>query len=284
MVGKARVMARPGLRLRAGPGLRYRILTVMPYGAIVDVEENTQDWWLIRYLSWLGWAYSPYLALVEDPATSLLSGVDLSFSSIKGQGKEFLAACRMALGNEASFVIQNLWTGFITPKPAIENLKEVQRLGLPLSGYIVFNPYLRLSAVMDYLRKQFGGFHFHSIFLDVEPTKNIRAFHNGKNMFTADLIRSWVEAIREAFGTQQVGIYTAQWVWRAAGSPDWSSLAEFHFWVASYDGKPKMGNERLGKPEWGLKIVGKQYRGTTVLEKRWSVDLNVFRAEFWVSG
>ncbi len=278
---RALVKVKPGLRLRAGPGMQFRILDVMPYGTVVEVHQAIGAWWVVFYRGRLGYAYAPYLALLDPQPVSLVRGVDLSFSSIRRAGADFLVGCRAVLGESPSFIIQNLWTGFRVPESAEGNLEEIVSLGFRPCGYIVFNPHFRSDQILDRLHRQFERFRFQALFLDVEPTPNIHPFAEGRPLFTAERIREWVEGIRIRFHPERTGIYTAQWVWVRAGKPDWSSLASYPFWVAHYDGRPVLEGVRIGLPEWRLSIVGKQYRGTTVVEGRWSVDLNVFRADFW---
>jgi uncharacterized protein YraI len=52
------------VNLRSGPGLGYRILTIMPAGATVSVTGSASEgWYPVRYADTDGWAYAEYIAL-----------------------------------------------------------------------------------------------------------------------------------------------------------------------------------------------------------------------------
>ena len=52
------------LNLRSGPGLSYRILTVMPTGSAVEITgEVAEGWYPVRYNNFDGWAYAEYISL-----------------------------------------------------------------------------------------------------------------------------------------------------------------------------------------------------------------------------
>jgi uncharacterized protein YraI len=55
------------LNLRSGPGLGYRILTIMPAGSTVAVTgEPTEGWYPVQYSDLTGWAFGQYLAIGND--------------------------------------------------------------------------------------------------------------------------------------------------------------------------------------------------------------------------
>jgi uncharacterized protein YraI len=52
------------LNLRSGPGLGYRVLTVMPAGSIVAVTgEPTEGWYPVQYNDLTGWAFGQYIVI-----------------------------------------------------------------------------------------------------------------------------------------------------------------------------------------------------------------------------
>jgi len=52
------------VNLRSGPGLGYRILTILPAGATVNVTgESSEGWYPVRYNDVDGWAYAEYVAI-----------------------------------------------------------------------------------------------------------------------------------------------------------------------------------------------------------------------------
>lgn len=56
------------LNLRSGPGLGYRILTVMPAGSTVAITgEPTEGWYPVQYSNLSGWAFGQYLATRARP-------------------------------------------------------------------------------------------------------------------------------------------------------------------------------------------------------------------------
>ena len=55
---------REELNLRAGPGLGYAVIVVMPAGAAVTVaDEATEGWYPVVYNGQGGWAYGAYLSI-----------------------------------------------------------------------------------------------------------------------------------------------------------------------------------------------------------------------------
>jgi hypothetical protein len=65
--GKARVIAREGLRVRAAPNLQAQVLRTMPYGTLVDVVEMQSGW---ARLSDGGWCAVQWLQLLPDTPPS----------------------------------------------------------------------------------------------------------------------------------------------------------------------------------------------------------------------
>jgi len=52
------------VNLRSGPGLGYRVLTLMPAGVTVSVTgEASEGWYPVRYENVDGWAYAEYVAI-----------------------------------------------------------------------------------------------------------------------------------------------------------------------------------------------------------------------------
>lgn len=52
------------VNLRSGPGLGYRVLTLMPAGATVNVTgDASEGWYPVRYENVDGWAYAEYVAI-----------------------------------------------------------------------------------------------------------------------------------------------------------------------------------------------------------------------------
>jgi uncharacterized protein YraI len=52
------------VNLRSGPGLGYRVLTLMPAGATVSVTgDASEGWYPVRYENVDGWAYAEYVAI-----------------------------------------------------------------------------------------------------------------------------------------------------------------------------------------------------------------------------
>ncbi|MFN8516248.1 MAG: SH3 domain-containing protein [Thermomicrobiales bacterium] len=52
------------LNLRSGPGLGYRILTIMPAGSTVAVTgEPTEGWYPVQYNDLTGWAFGQYISI-----------------------------------------------------------------------------------------------------------------------------------------------------------------------------------------------------------------------------
>lgn len=63
-VSAAEAAVREELNLRSGPGLGYRVITVMPSGAAVTVDgDPTEGWYPVVYNGIGGWAYGAYLAI-----------------------------------------------------------------------------------------------------------------------------------------------------------------------------------------------------------------------------
>ena len=61
---QAATVVREELNLRSGPGLGYRVLTVMPSGAAVTLAGNpAEGWYPLVYNGFAGWAYGVYLAI-----------------------------------------------------------------------------------------------------------------------------------------------------------------------------------------------------------------------------
>jgi len=52
------------VNLRSGPGLGYRVLTIVPAGATVSVTgDASEGWYPVRYENVDGWAYAEYVAI-----------------------------------------------------------------------------------------------------------------------------------------------------------------------------------------------------------------------------
>ena len=52
------------VNLRSGPGLGYRVLTLMPAGATISVTgDASEGWYPVRYENVDGWAYAEYVAI-----------------------------------------------------------------------------------------------------------------------------------------------------------------------------------------------------------------------------
>ncbi|GEM_PF-436751 len=64
-IGKARVIAQNGLRVRAAPDLQAQILRTMPYGTLIDVVEIQNGW---AHLVDGGWCAAQWLQLLDDTA------------------------------------------------------------------------------------------------------------------------------------------------------------------------------------------------------------------------
>jgi len=61
------------LRLRRGPGLAYKVLGVVKWGAYVDVLGRTQNgfWVQIRVDNTVGWVYKPFLQYLGGDSTDV---------------------------------------------------------------------------------------------------------------------------------------------------------------------------------------------------------------------
>ncbi len=93
------------LNLRSGPGLGYRILTVMPAGATVAVTgEPTEGFYPVQYNDLTGWAFGQYLAIngsapvastgARDTATVITSQLNLR----SGPGLGFSVVAKLNYG------------------------------------------------------------------------------------------------------------------------------------------------------------------------------------------
>jgi LysM repeat protein len=60
-----RATTQANLRLRSGPGTNYQILTVLPYGTVVDVlaRNASSDWIRVSYGGQVGWVAAWYTAI-----------------------------------------------------------------------------------------------------------------------------------------------------------------------------------------------------------------------------
>ena len=260
------------LRLRSGPSLQAPILALMPKGTELQVFEIKDGWARVRWeeQGMEGFAYSLYLDLRPIPE-SLAFGIDLSFSDVAKAGTEWLDSLPHG---RPSIAVQNLFTGWATPRPAFSNIEALARAGLIVAAYTVANPAMPLRVYEDIARRA-KDFPLRAVFVDVEPTETIPA-----RILTESALRAICEKVREAFSLP-TGIYTGAWVWSRLGNPKWPWLLEFPLWTARYDGRFDLPERESYGPE-GWRIVGKQFRGTTRTSSRLvSVDLNVFDPEFF---
>lgn len=64
------------VNLRSGPGLNYRVLTLLPAGATLSVTgAASEGWYPVRYNDVDGWAYAEYIALAgEAQGTAATTG------------------------------------------------------------------------------------------------------------------------------------------------------------------------------------------------------------------
>jgi hypothetical protein len=260
------------LRLRSGPGLGFPILALMPRGTILKVFEVENGWARVRWeeRGLEGFAYLPYLDLRPIPEASAF-GIDLSFSDVAKAGTDWLDS--LPHGRPA-IAVQNLFTGWATPRPAFSNIEALARAGLAVAAYVVANPALPLRVYEDIARRA-KDFPLRAVFVDIEPTETIPA-----HILTENALRAICEKVREAFGLP-TGIYTGAWVWSRLGNPKWPWLADFPLWTARYDGRFDLPARESYGPE-GWRVVGKQFRGTTRTAS-WlvSVDLNAFDPSFF---
>src|SRR5262245_57201301 len=49
------------LNLRSGPSTNYRVLTVMPAGARVEIMSRSDSWYAVNFEAMSGWASGRYL-------------------------------------------------------------------------------------------------------------------------------------------------------------------------------------------------------------------------------
>jgi uncharacterized protein YraI len=93
------------LNLRSGPGLGYRILSVMPAGSTVVITgEPTEGWYPVQYGTLSGWAFAQYLAIgggapvstsgARDTATVITSQLNLR----NGPGLGYSVVARLDYG------------------------------------------------------------------------------------------------------------------------------------------------------------------------------------------
>jgi phage protein D/uncharacterized protein YraI len=83
----ARVTARSGLILRAGPSTSTARLTVAPNGSIVTVTDHSGDWWACEYDGKTGYMYSRWLQIDEaavQPATATASAATAKVTARSG--------------------------------------------------------------------------------------------------------------------------------------------------------------------------------------------------------
>jgi hypothetical protein len=260
------------LRLRSGPGLQFPILALMPLGTTLQVFEVESGWARVRWeeRGLEGFASSLYLDLRPIPEAPAF-GIDLSFSDVAKAGTAWLDS--LPHGRPA-IAVQNLFTGWATPRPAFSNIEALARAGLAIAAYVVANPALPLRVYEDIARLA-KDFPLRAVFVDIEPTETIPA-----RILTESALRAICEKVCETFSLP-TGIYTGAWVWSRLGNPKWPWLRDFPLWTARYDGRFDLpARESYGPDGW--RVVGKQFRGTT-RTSNWlvSVDLNAFDPSFF---
>ena len=124
------VVAVPGLNLRAGPGLDYKVVTVLSQGQELTLLELSQDgrWYKVRLGHGSeGWVYSQYiLPLEEGNAQVLLDGLNLR----AGPGFTYRALKQLSKGQEVTVIGRSLQSDWL-----------LLRLSSGIAGWVYY-PYI----------------------------------------------------------------------------------------------------------------------------------------------
>lgn len=90
------------LNLREGPGLNYRVLTVMPAGVTVLIAgDPTEGWYPVIYRELKGWAFGAYLNLGSGGGTKTSGAATVVTSWLNlrsGPGTSYKAIARLPYG------------------------------------------------------------------------------------------------------------------------------------------------------------------------------------------
>ena len=192
-----------------------------------------------------------------------MKGLDLSFS----QPSQSWWNQRYAEGWR--IMVQDAWTGFISPAPTMLNLNRARTAGFVTAAYVVVNDLPGATSV-GHARYACGAEwdYLNFVAVDVEvPTRNLAIAGALKEIRRLGK-KPCIYTSRNAWKTsvfEPLFAFRNEWLWNAYYDLD----PDFDFFLNSYGGFTK--------------LAGEQYQGTTNLDG-FAVDLNNFSAAFIEEG
>lgn len=199
-----------------------------------------------------------------------VKGLDLSFSPTTPEWW----ARRRTEGYEIAG--QCLWTGGYQNNDQLRevaepNLRYARESGFTTFGYVNAGPWFAAEQCIAEAKRNAGA--------EWEPRLPI-AVDVEIDGVAEDGVQEMCEGLHREI--DKVCIYSARWFWVGhLGDPQWDWLVTLPLWVAQYDGRPDLEGLTTFGPWQRDAVVGKQYRGTTVIEDV-AVDLNVFDGDWFI--